>query len=161
MNICSPVLLEAHLIYPLARQVAPIIHSVHVTPNMVTIFNTILRVVILTMIYRNEYSILTVALLWVSQFLDCLDGELARMYNQMSKVGHIIDHGSDYIFWSLAIAITSVRFSKIDRVVVAALFAYGANSVLLCEVHKECDYFCYSKIYGHLFVVYLSYIILR
>ena len=47
-----------------------------------------------------------VILLIITQLLDCLDGTLARKYDQKSKLGDILDHGSDAIFWGVMMIFT-------------------------------------------------------
>ena len=49
---------------------------------------------------------ISLLLLIVTHFLDCLDGTIARMYNQISDLGKKLDTVSDKIFWTVITLIT-------------------------------------------------------
>ena len=92
--------------YPICLSIAPFVHSLGITPNAVTIFNMFLRCIILYFFINNNIGWHIVILFVITQLLDCLDGTLARKYDQKSKLGYILDHGSDAIFWNIMLAYT-------------------------------------------------------
>ena len=58
---------------------------------------------------------------WIMTFLDTVDGKLARVTLQASKVGHVMDHGLDIIHppiwywcWACGLEIDSVEFFNVD-----------------------------------------------
>ena len=92
--------------YPICLAIAPFVHSLGITPNAVTIFNMFLRLFILYFYINKKLGWHIVILLIITQLLDCLDGTLARKYDQKSKLGDILDHGSDAIFWGVMMIFT-------------------------------------------------------
>lgn len=85
--------------YPIAKLVAPMAYKLNITPNTVTITNIFLRVYILYRFITKDFSLTTLGLLLLTHFLDCLDGTIARDYNQTSELGKTLDATSDKIFW--------------------------------------------------------------
>ncbi len=87
-----------------ARGLANAVQSTSLTPNMVTIFHTMVGVAGAVLIYR-QYYILAVLCLEIRAILDCMDGILARMKNQSTAIGRTLDAIGDGItFNSLMIA---------------------------------------------------------
>jgi phosphatidylglycerophosphate synthase len=87
-----------------ARALANAVQNTGLTPNMVTIFHTIVGVVGSVLIYRQHY-LLAVLCFEARAILDCMDGILARMKNQSTAIGRTLDAIGDGItFNSLMIA---------------------------------------------------------
>jgi len=86
-------------LYPFAERIAPFFHNLNITPNQVTIFNIFFRLYIFYLFFKNIKSFYLLGLLIFSNILDCLDGTLARKYNQGTKLGAFLDHTSDKFFW--------------------------------------------------------------
>ncbi len=80
--------------------------KIGLTPNQITIIGTIFGTVAGHLyFYKNPYLIaLGIFFLMLSQALDSTDGQLARMTNNMSKIGRILDgFGTNVIFVSIYI----------------------------------------------------------
>ena len=81
--------------YKIAYYFGYYLYMIGITPNMITfiglIFNLILSYGIL--INKNYFIIF----LPLATLFDCMDGFNARMYNQCSKYGTLIDHTADWI----------------------------------------------------------------
>jgi len=73
----------------------------HITPNMVTLVGLLLMLVAGWCFYEGAY-LTGLAAGWIMTFLDTVDGKLARVTVQSSRIGHALDHGMDIIhppFW--------------------------------------------------------------
>lgn len=80
-----------------------------ITPNMVTGFGVLLMLAVCVLFVRGHYAS-GLALGWLMTYLDTVDGKLARVTVQSSRVGHVMDHGMDllhppfwYIFWGMSL----------------------------------------------------------
>lgn len=87
-----------------------------ISPNAVTILGGLLMLASCWLFYNGYYAI---GLLggWIMTFLDTVDGKLARVTIQSSKLGHVLDHGMDivhppfwYVFWGLSLPFTVPNF---------------------------------------------------
>jgi phosphatidylglycerophosphate synthase len=73
----------------------------HITPNMVTVTGLLLMLFAGWCFYEGYYVVGLIAG-WIMTFLDTVDGKLARVTVNSSRVGHVLDHGMDIIhppFW--------------------------------------------------------------
>lgn len=67
-----------------------------ITPNMVTGLGWLLTIFCGFAFYYGEFF-LGLCAAWLMTFLDTVDGKLARVTLQSSKIGHAMDHGLDII----------------------------------------------------------------
>ncbi len=88
----------------------------NITPNMVTSLGWLLTIFSGFAFYFGEFLIGLLAA-WVMTFLDTVDGKLARVTLQASKIGHIMDHGLDivhppiwYWCWALGLGLSQITF---------------------------------------------------
>jgi phosphatidylglycerophosphate synthase len=79
------------------------------TPNMVTSIGILLMVLAAVLFYQGHYAV-GLAAGWIMTFLDTVDGKLARVTEQSSRLGGALDHGMDilhppfwYIFWGMSL----------------------------------------------------------
>ena len=79
------------------------------TPNMVTSTGILLMLLAAVLFYQGHYA-LGLAAGWIMTFLDTVDGKLARVTVQSSRLGGVLDHGMDilhppfwYIFWGMSL----------------------------------------------------------
>ena len=98
-----------------------------ISPNMVTGFGWILTFITGFAFYHAEY-VLGLLSGWLMTFLDTVDGKLARVSLQSSKVGHVMDHALDIIHppiwywcWAMSLGVSSIEFLGIN----ASLFDWG------------------------------------
>lgn len=87
-----------------------------ITPNQVTGFGWLLTLIAGIAFYFGEFAIGLVAA-WIMTFLDTVDGKLARVTLQSSKIGHAMDHGLDIIHppiwygcWALGLGLAQISF---------------------------------------------------
>ncbi len=75
-----------------------------VTPNMITFLSWVLVVLVTWLFLRGDFG-LGLVFAWLMTFLDTVDGKLARVTLNSSRIGHVLDHGLDILhppFWYLA-----------------------------------------------------------
>jgi hypothetical protein len=139
--------LDIHFYRPIGYQWALFFRKLNVTPNQVTIVSIIIGVAAGICFYDNNIAVNLVGiflLIWANTY-DSADGQLARMTNQKSNLGRILDgacgdfwFGSIYItiivrlwpefgFWILALALLSGYFHTKQ----AAMADYYRNLHLL------------------------------
>jgi phosphatidylglycerophosphate synthase len=80
-----------------------------ITPNKVTVTGVLLSIGAALLFWQGRFGAGLIAI-WTMTFLDTVDGKLARVTVQSSRVGHFIDHGVDiiqppilYILWGIAL----------------------------------------------------------
>lgn len=78
----------------------PALSKTFLTPNMVTIFNSFLAMLIFYLSYLQKYTIVAL-LIQLYLFLDILDGNLARYKNMKSDFGAKLDSINDRVFYTL------------------------------------------------------------
>ena len=90
--------------------------ALKITPNMVTSFGWVLTIFTGIAFYYG-YFVLGLVSAWVMTFLDTVDGKLARVTLQSSKIGHVMDHGLDivhppiwYWCWSIGLQEDQLTF---------------------------------------------------
>lgn len=87
-----------------------------ITPNMVTSFGWLLTIFSGFCFYYGEF-VFGLCAAWVMTFLDTVDGKLARVTLQSSKIGHAMDHGLDIIHppiwywcWAVGLGVSQITF---------------------------------------------------
>ena len=78
------------------------------TPNNVTTIALLLGIVSATLLYFNK-SILAVIVLWISGYLDAVDGAIARKTNSSSSFGTVLDITFDRIVEIGIIIVTGIK----------------------------------------------------
>jgi len=98
--------------------------AMNITPNMVTGFGWLLTIFCGFAFYYGELAIGLCAA-WVMTFLDTVDGKLARVTLQSSRIGHVMDHGLDIIHppiwywcWLMGLGIDEITFLSITLPVI-------------------------------------------
>ncbi len=81
-----------------------------ITPNQVTGTGVALMVIV-SFLFCQGWYLTGLILGWFMTYLDTVDGKLARVTVQSSRIGHILDHGMDmvhppfwYWFWGVGLA---------------------------------------------------------
>ena len=80
--------------------------AVGIVPNVVTIAGMLLTLVAGWLFFEGDFAG-AMAAAWLMTFLDTVDGKLARVTVSSSRLGNILDHGTDYIhppLWWLCLA---------------------------------------------------------
>ena len=107
----------------------------NVTPNMVTSFGWLLTIFCGIAFYYGEWIVGLIAA-WLMTFLDTVDGKLARVTLQSSKVGHVMDHGLDivhppiwYWCWLMGLGVDDIAFLNITLPVMSWMWVLFAAYV--------------------------------
>lgn len=83
------------VIYRLTKILAPYLGSVD--PNLISFGSLLMMIPIIHNLYYNGPILNTFILVFIKQFLDCLDGTVAREHNKMSATGMAVDFVGDYL----------------------------------------------------------------
>jgi len=99
-----------------ARGVVRMCANAKITPNMVTGFGWLLTIFSGFAFYYGEL-VAGLCAAWLMTFLDTVDGKLARVTLQSSKIGHAMDHGLDIIHppiwywcWAMGLGVSQIAF---------------------------------------------------
>ena len=124
----------------IADRLLPILSKNSVSPNQVTTFGNVMRLISIGFLSRkNNYGFLTMAI--VSLISDCVDGHLARATNTCTKFGDYYDHVSDilYHFILLYFIWRSERFQKLGFIGKISIVCLLLISIVLCLTHIGCQ----------------------
>jgi len=100
---------DKYVSYPIAESAVKILHNIGLKPNHITIINFLFRCLILANFYINDNLELLFLPLMLTHIIDCFDGKMARMYNQGSKLGAMLDLYLDLLCW---ISLSIIMFIK-------------------------------------------------
>lgn len=100
-----------------AKKAVRICIHLGISPNMLTLIGIFL-VVYASYAFYEGYYVSGLVAGWVMTFLDTVDGKLARVSIQSSRLGHVLDHGTDiihppfwYLFWAISIPELAMNLS--------------------------------------------------
>lgn len=142
-----------------ARGVVRRCAAANITPNMVTGFGWVLTIFAGLAFYYGEL-ILGLSAAWLMTFLDTVDGKLARVTLQSSKIGHLMDHGLDivhppiwYWCWAIGLGVSQISFMGISLSVLnwvwVMLAAYVGGRIfegLFQLLFNDISIFCWKPI---------------
>jgi phosphatidylglycerophosphate synthase len=126
-----------------ARKGVQIAAHLGLTPNMVTGTGVLLMLIALWAFAEGHY-VFGLVCGWVMTWLDTVDGKLARVTVQSSRIGHILDHGMDIVhppFWywafgaSLGAAYSGPFGLTLDELVIAVFAAYIGGRLTEAAFH--------------------------
>jgi phosphatidylglycerophosphate synthase len=113
-----------------ARWVTGICARRSIRPNQITAFGLTL-VVLVTLLFWFGWRGTGLVLAWVMTFLDTVDGKLARVTVQSSRLGHFLDHVVDiihppfwYLAWGFGLGSWDVQLLGLEPVLVLIVGAY-------------------------------------
>ncbi len=111
-----------------SRPIAKFLMNFDVSPNAVTYLSFIIGIISAVLIgFGRIYA--GVALLFISQIFDCVDGDLARMSGKVTRYGAFIDRVFDrFVDAALITAIVALNPEKLWLAGFAALtFSFGVS----------------------------------
>ena len=126
-----------------ARVGVKIAASLGLTPNMVTLTGVTLMLIACWAFLAGHY-LLGLACGWFMTFLDTVDGKLARVTVQSSRIGHWLDHGMDivhppfwYWCWGLSLANYTAPFGlDMNGMVIAVFAGYVGGRLVEAAFHS-------------------------
>lgn len=83
------------IVYRLTKKISP--YLTNVSPNTISISSLLMMIPIIHNLYYNGTIINIILFVFIKQFLDCLDGTVAREHDKMSSTGVAVDFICDYI----------------------------------------------------------------
>ncbi len=110
----------------------------NISPNMVTIAGIILMFYALFLFWEGQYALGLLAG-WIMTFLDTVDGKLARVTFTSSKIGNILDHGTDlihppfwYVAWAYGLVHVGMELPKetLNMLLIVIVGGYVAQRIL-------------------------------
>jgi hypothetical protein len=114
-TIESEEILDLLIFRPVAFAFVKLIYGTNITPNQISIVSMLFGIFsgVFYGFATAESFIIAVSFFFISNVLDCMDGQLARLKNNGTKIGRLIDGFIDYvtstsIFLGIGIALTSI-----------------------------------------------------
>ena len=124
----------------MCERVAPTFNKYNFTPNIITSLSNISMCITVLLLLQLKFYWGCLFLL-LSYFFDCLDGFIARTYNQITKFGDKYDHFSDIIknisFLIVLLIINPTKFMNILPIVIIFF--------ILCMAHLGCQELLYNS----------------
>lgn len=117
----------------LAHKMSPAFHARSFTANDITSISAIFGVLCITGMYRRQY--VAAGVFYILQyFFDCMDGNYARRYDQVSDFGDAYDHVKDLVVVVGVCALFVLRKQWMGLLIVAGLtlsfFHLGCQEVM-------------------------------
>ncbi len=114
-TVDSEEILDLVIFRPLSFVLVKLIYNTNITPNQISIVALIFGLLtgVLYGFGTHEFFILASASFFICNTLDCMDGQLARLKKNGTKIGRVIDGFIDYltsisVFIGIGIALTSI-----------------------------------------------------
>ncbi len=117
---------------PLAFPLVLLFKRLRITPNMVT-FGALICFLLTGYFLARDITIPASILIFLGTLFDCVDGQLARMTNQSSKIGALLDYYCD-ILGTLFI-FTGIIIFQLSTTGNYWVFLYAALSLLFSGMH--------------------------
>lgn len=136
----KPYSLDRHLLSPsekafylLADIALPLFKKCRMTPNQITVLSFVCGLLGSFFLFRGIISIFIV-FLYISYWLDCVDGQFARRYGPYTKFGDRLDHFTDWVSFCILIFVFITRYShqmNLKYYAVSAIFftLFGINFI--------------------------------
>lgn len=123
-----------NIMYDLAELCCPLFRATGHTPNLITTYSLMLRLLATYLLWHNHLGWFMV-LFWVSYFLDNLDGHYARKYKITSRFGEMYDHGCDIGFHALVLFVIWRHHPQhlVPMLIITAVFGALMNLHLGCQ----------------------------
>ena len=115
-------------------------HSIGVTANMLTMGSFLFGVISVVFIHTNRFELASLCFA-IAYTFDCMDGNMARMFNEVTEFGDKLDHYTDLIQFLLLIVFIAInrklsyRFKIIFFVAIIILTGLAAVHIGCQEKH--------------------------
>ncbi len=113
--------------------------ALNVKPNTVTIAGMVMMLLAAWLFWRGQF-VGGLAAAWSMTFLDTVDGKLARVTAQSSKIGNLLDHGTDMLhppLWWWAVTIGAAKLSESRDMLLWYCFIVIVMSYVLSRLVEE------------------------
>ncbi len=120
-----------------------IFRPLNFTPNMITTLSLLTGLFSAWLLYSRFY-IYSSLLFLISYILDCCDGNYARMFNMVTKIGDFYDHISDFIKNALICILILVN-NRLQKIVKIIFFILLSILFILSNIHLGCQERMYNN----------------
>lgn len=107
----SNLIKDKVLLYPIIKKSDFLYTTYNLTPNNLTFINMIFVSPLIIYFWITNYLLYASILLFIRNWLDGVDGYIARKYNLRTKEGEIYDHVADCIFGGMCSIVFSYKIS--------------------------------------------------
>tara|TARA_Y100000590_G_scaffold470626_1_gene667073 strand:- start:3976 stop:4536 length:561 start_codon:yes stop_codon:yes gene_type:complete len=97
MKNCNYGFIDSYYVYPIANLFIDYAYSINITPNMITTFTLILRLIVVYLLVYKIHLEYVPYIYFISWITDAMDGQLARKYNLGSQFGAYYDSFVDIL----------------------------------------------------------------
>ena len=119
----------------LTEWVTPLFHATGHTPNIITTYSLLMGLGAAYYLWKGYVGIFT-ALFLVSYLLDCVDGYMARRYNQETVFGDYYDHVSDIMKFLVTVYVFTLKYEW--KLLLPVLLCIGVLLSISC-VYLGCS----------------------
>lgn len=128
-------IVDTHLFLPVSRVTVPYLHKMGLTPNILTTLS-LLTGVICTWCVWNGMNLWAIVSLIISYYFDCVDGMVARAYNQASEFGEAYDAVKDNIVAIMLFLVMYHKLNNYKRIILVLGYVlmglwYGINEAIM------------------------------
>lgn len=122
------------LIDPIIRKVARFMSRIGITPIGMTLAALFVGLIPSFLIVYTSYNILAVLILWISGFMDALDGEIARSTGSKSDLGGFLDIVFDRIVEVSIIVAIGLKYPEVSFHLVMLLISILLSMTIFLTV---------------------------
>jgi phosphatidylglycerophosphate synthase len=131
-----------NILIDFATFVNPYLHSYGVTANMLTAASFLFGILSSVLIYYNKFEFAAVVFM-IAYTFDSMDGNMARMFNEVSEFGDKLDHYTDLIQVILTIIVIAInrelsyKFKVVLFIVMVVISSVTAVHIGCQEKHYD------------------------
>lgn len=123
----------------ISDNISPYFYKFNYTANDITTLSLISGLICIYLLF-NEYYLLSGIFYFIGYFFDCMDGNYARKYNQVSKFGDMYDHFKDITVFLL---VMYAIYTKVRHPI--TVFSIITILSILSLIHIGCQEKIYQK----------------
>lgn len=130
-----------HQLISLCEYISEPIHNLGITPNMITTLSTIIGLGASYFLYHNKIPHF-ISCIILYYFGDCLDGHIARKYNQETKFGDFYDHARDLLVFTILFYISYKKYKTVicHKIIIAMIIMF-----FILQIHVGCQQKIFDK----------------
>ena len=122
---------DKKILYPLVKESDIIYTTYKISPNQITFLNNLFITPLLFLCIQNNYYFISYIFVYIREYLDSLDGYIARKYNLCSKEGEIYDHFCDAIFIGMMTTTLSLKLPVTEPYSISLGTLSGVSSTII------------------------------
>lgn len=132
-----------NVLIDISTAINPYLRKLGFTPNILTIVSFVTGIYAAWLIWKSRF-ILAAIFIFISYLLDCMDGNMARMFDMVTPFGDYLDHISDISKYSLIFA--AILWNDYISFKHKTIFAFVILTfTFLTQIHFGCQEKSYDK----------------